>query len=790
MSNLFSASDNGGNSQNPNKGFASRMLNIDGKTYCPRRGVLMSQQQGPTVVNIIDELTKITVPVESAEKRSEVNKNADLDDENRNKREVNFRFMQPVETRDDADIVIPKEVVEQVQDKFENVLYGYFLGNRLPYPVVEYYAKNVWAKFGFSKLMMNSAGFFFFKFGSNEGMMKVLEGGPWLIRKIPLFLNKWSPKVSLKKDGIKTIPLWVKLHNVPIAVYTDDGLSLLASKIGVPKRLDSYTADMCADNWGRSSYARAMIEVSAESELKDYISLAIPKMDEDGYVMERVKVEYEWKPLRCATCCLFGHDEKTCSKNDKGKGKQVIVDEEGYVMDNRRVARHIFPQKKQKTKFIDKPKTNNSGASSSGTSSGQPMVKVANSFQPVSLDDDDDPKNDSVHTQHEASKEMDTKKSEEVLEKIPTEMSKFMGTNVTDCRSEGASTPGSNETHVNVSNLGKICKTVFRRWSWMSNGDVCQRGTRIILGWNSDEVDLMVSSQSDQVIHTQVRFKADSKMFLCSFVYAENRYQQRRILWENLCKHSCLARNQPWVILGDFNTALNMEDCLYGPSNHTIGMRDFSDCIKVAELMDVKSHGLHYTWNQKPKEGIGVLKKIDRIMSNIKFLDLFQDVYALYQPARVSDHTPCVLKLSPITRNKQKPFKFPNFLTSKPEFRQYVVNEWNKGVQGYAMFSVMKKLRNLKPCFRKLLHQQGNLHDKVTRLRSELDSAQHLVDTNPLDVEARDLVAKCLHDFQVAAYDEQCFLKQKSKIEWLCAGDSNTSYFHNAVKSRNSRNKI
>ncbi|XP_022024438.1 uncharacterized protein LOC110924753 [Helianthus annuus] len=27
-------------------------------------------------------------------------------------------------------------------------------------------------------------------------------------------------------------------------------------------------------------------------------------------------------------------------------------------------------------------------------------------------------------------------------------------------------------------------------------------------------------------------------------------------------------------------------------------------------------------------------------------------------------------------------------------------------------------------------------------------------------------------------------------VEWLCAGDSNTSYFHNSVKSRNARNKI
>ncbi|XP_035832844.1 uncharacterized protein LOC118481731 [Helianthus annuus] len=255
--------------------------------------------------------------------------------------------MEPLETREDADVVIPKEVVKKVQDKFENVLYGYFLGNRLLFPVVEYYAKNVWMKFGFSRLMMNASGFFFFKFDSKEGMLKVLEGGPWLIRKIPLFLNIWIPSVSLKKDGIKTVPVWVKLHNVPIAVYTDDGLSLLVSKIGVPKRLDTYTTDMCAENWGRTSFARAMIEVSADNELKEHIVVAIPKLDEEGYFTEKVKVEYEWKPQRCAACCLFVHTDTTCPKSPALKLKQVTIDDEGFVTDKRKVAKHGFPQRKQ-----------------------------------------------------------------------------------------------------------------------------------------------------------------------------------------------------------------------------------------------------------------------------------------------------------------------------------------------------------------------------------------------------------------------------------------------------------
>ncbi|XP_021968930.1 uncharacterized protein LOC110864167 [Helianthus annuus] len=353
--------------------------------------------------------------------------------------------MEPVETREDADVVIPREVVKKVQEKFDNVLYGYFLGNRLPFPVVEYYAKNVWAKYGFSKLMMNTNGFFFFKFDSKEGLMKVLEGGPWLIRKMPLFLNIWSPKVSLRKEGIKSVPIWVKLHNVPISVYTDDGLSLLASKLGVPKSLDSYTADMCADFWGRSSYARALIEVSAENELKDHITIAIPKMDEEGYIMERVKVEYEWKPLRCATCCLFGHDETSCSKGDKGKAKQVVIDDEGFVTDRKRVAKQSFPQKKQKPKVIYRPKLNKFGASTSGTkesSGGQPTVKVANKFQVLDMEGD----GEGLKDDNKADKSVPSgshSKNDEVMDQLQTEISDYMCAGMHGSTSEGASTPGT-----------------------------------------------------------------------------------------------------------------------------------------------------------------------------------------------------------------------------------------------------------------------------------------------------------------------------------------------------------
>nr|GEY97001.1 hypothetical protein [Tanacetum cinerariifolium] len=66
---------------------------------------------------------------------------------------------------------------------------------------------------------------------------------------------------------------------------------------------------------GRSSYAREMIELCADVELKDTIVVAMPKLYREGFYTCTVHVEYEWKPPRCACCKVFGHIQKECPKN-------------------------------------------------------------------------------------------------------------------------------------------------------------------------------------------------------------------------------------------------------------------------------------------------------------------------------------------------------------------------------------------------------------------------------------------------------------------------------------------
>ncbi|GJU20034.1 zinc knuckle CX2CX4HX4C containing protein [Tanacetum coccineum] len=121
----------------------------------------------------------------------------------------NFRTLVADPVFDGVNISIPRKVVEKKKKK-----------------------RNNWAKHGLKRIMMNSKGFFFFKFDSRAGLEAVLEGGPWLIRKSLIILKKWSMDTRLLKEELTRIPIWVKLHDVPIQVFEEDGISLIATFIG------------------------------------------------------------------------------------------------------------------------------------------------------------------------------------------------------------------------------------------------------------------------------------------------------------------------------------------------------------------------------------------------------------------------------------------------------------------------------------------------------------------------------------------------------------------------------
>ncbi|GKC75879.1 zinc knuckle CX2CX4HX4C containing protein [Tanacetum coccineum] len=123
------------------------------------------------------------------------------------------------------------------------------------------------------------------------GLEAVLESGHWMIRNTPIILKKWSMSTSLLKEELTRIPIWVKLHDVPLQVFKEDDISLIATFIGKPIMLDSYTSSMCKDSWGRSSFAWCLIKVKSEADLVDSVTIGIPSLTGDDFTKETIRVE-------------------------------------------------------------------------------------------------------------------------------------------------------------------------------------------------------------------------------------------------------------------------------------------------------------------------------------------------------------------------------------------------------------------------------------------------------------------------------------------------------------------
>ncbi|GKB88123.1 hypothetical protein Tco_0960395 [Tanacetum coccineum] len=101
----------------------------------------------------------------------------------------------------------------------------------------------------------------------------------------------------------------VKFHDVPLVVYTSDGLSLIATKIGL-MMLDSYTNFMCLESWGRSSYATVLIEIDACNGF--------------SYNMYMLNI---WSSVDdCPKA-----PQRVVNKVDKGKGGSYGDDDEGSI---------------------------------------------------------------------------------------------------------------------------------------------------------------------------------------------------------------------------------------------------------------------------------------------------------------------------------------------------------------------------------------------------------------------------------------------------------------------------
>ncbi|CAL5408781.1 unnamed protein product [Camellia sinensis] len=184
-----------------------------------------------------------------------------------------------IENQVDGIYNVPIEISKKGFSHWENALVGYFIDKRFSFHYVKTWAEKLW-----ENLLENA-------------MDTILEDGPYYVGARLIVIKKWQPGLKLTKCEFLSLPLWVKLYNVPLELLSEEGLGYIASILGTPLYLDEPTFKR-----SRLTFARICIEVPANKVILK--SFKINFGYGDPY---EIQVEIPWKPQRCDGCKTFGH---------------------------------------------------------------------------------------------------------------------------------------------------------------------------------------------------------------------------------------------------------------------------------------------------------------------------------------------------------------------------------------------------------------------------------------------------------------------------------------------------
>ncbi|XP_059637754.1 uncharacterized protein LOC132279732 [Cornus florida] len=103
----------------------------------------------------------------------------------------------------------------------------------------------------------------------------------------------------------------------------------------------------------------------------------------------------------------------------------------------------------------------------------------------------------------------------------------------------------------------------------------------------------------------------------------------------------------------------------------------------------------------------------------------------------------------------------------------------------------IQKLKLLKQALKNNCKKEFTYIDlKLHAVKLELDACQTDVDIDPSNEDLRHMEKILTSEYLRLAKHQEDMMRQKSRMTWLKLGDSNTSYFHKSLSSRNNRKKI
>ncbi|XP_062101816.1 uncharacterized protein LOC133807782 [Humulus lupulus] len=345
---------------------------------------------------------------------------------------------------------------------------------------------------------------------------------------------------------------------------------------------------------------------------------------------------------------------------------------------------------------------------------------------------------------------------------------------------------GLMETKLRGKKIDEFMEHRFPNWDYFTSP-----GTegRLLILWRKGIANMSILEDSPQLVHCQIRLVGHKTSFFVTFVYGFHSIDTRRSLWHDLSRLSLSVKS--WMVIGNFNAPFSVGDRTGGCSLDSSELVDSVGWKSVAKVEAIKSMGSYFTWTNNQDGLARIYSKIDHALIDEDWLDVFPQSVAVFQWEAVSDHCSCIVSNISLKSMGTKLFRYYNFWSNHPDFKQIVLKSWKAPVQMSGLKAIFTRLVRLKHHLKKLNRDWfGDVGLGYHLALEALKTAQFQAQEKPLDFQLQEAVKEKATEFNFHEKIYHSFLVQRSKVNWLRHGDVNSSFFHAFLKRRKAENSI
>ncbi|XP_070015991.1 uncharacterized protein [Nicotiana sylvestris] len=189
--------------------------------------------------------------------------------------------------------------------------------------------------------------------------------------------------------------------------------------------------------------------------------------------------------------------------------------------------------------------------------------------------------------------------------------------------------------------------------------------------------NVTILSVAAQFIYCLVQDRVGIIDCVVTTIYGYNTIEQRKQLWSGL-KSIAAGNTKPWLLCGDFNAVLYINDRLMGNPITYTEVRDFAYCVATLTLNELAWTEDNYTWSNKQYGVERNDSRIDRAFGNYEWMMQWGHMITEYGLPYISYHSPILITLHSAPKPGKPPFRFFNVWADHDSFISIVERVWNQ----------------------------------------------------------------------------------------------------------------